>query len=325
MHETALRAVLRTARFQCEEKVIIMRSIKSSVHRWQTAGARLAVLIIMVQALGLRAGLSQEIAPPRLDEQFSKQEKIYRSRGADRPAGYVIGRGLSDYAGLLPSGFCDELGRLDSSDRWLDIGAGTGQAIMDYYVPEDAAAQAEKCGRFGAKAHAVAMSIEDRRTDKWQQLAATLGDERIRYLTGKRLRHYSLEELGTFQIITDVFGGFSYTENLSRFVDQVLRLLAVGGAFYTLVPGVHLEHGKNKLGILYLTELEDAAGRPLKVCSWLKQSACAKVTCESKSDWKRPTELITLRKTCSNVSIPRLKLWEFEAGYPPTRRFQVDP
>jgi len=304
---------------------MVMRSVKSSVQGWQTAGARLAVLIIIVQALGLRAGWSQEPAQPRLEEEFTKQEKIYRSRGADVPRGYVINRGLSDYAELLPSGFCDALGRLGSSDRWLDIGAGAGQAILDYYAPEDAAAPAEKCDRSGNKARAVAISIEDRRTDKWREQAAKLGNDRIRYLSGKRLRDYSPEELGKFQIITDVFGGFSYTEDLSRFVNKVVSLLEIGGVFYTLVPGVHLEHGKDKLGILYLTELEDAAGRPLKVCSWLKQTACAQVTCESKSDWKRPTELISIRKVCSDVSVPRLKLWEFEAGYPPSRRFQLDP
>jgi SAM-dependent methyltransferase len=284
---------------------------------------RLAVLFVIV--LQLRAGWSQEPAQPRLDEEFTKQEKVYRSRGADVPHGYVINRGLSDYAELLPSGFCDALGSLGSSDRWLDIGAGSGQAILDYYTPEDEAVPAQKCAGYGGKVRAVAMSIEDRRTDKWQQQAASLGDNRIRYLSGKRLRQYSLEELGKFQIITDVYGGFSYTEDLSQFVDKVLSLLEVGGSFYTLAPGVHLENGQVKLGILYLTELEDAAGRRERVCSWLKQTACAQVTCESKSDWKRPTELISVRKVCSGVSVPRLKLWEFEAGYPPSRRFQVDP
>jgi len=302
---------------------MVMRSVKSPVLVWKTAAARLAVLfVILLQA---QAGWSQEPAPPRLDEEIAKQEKIYRSRGADVPRGYVINRGLSGYAELLPSGFCDALGRLGSSDRWLDIGAGAGQAILDYYVPEDDAALAQKCGRSAEKARAVAVSIEDRRTDRWREQAARLGDDRIRYLSGKRLRDYSLEELGKFQIITDVYGGFSYTEYLSQFVDKVLRLLEIGGVFYTLVPGVHLEDGKAKLGILYLTELEDAAGRPEKVCSWLKQTACVQVTCESKSDWKRPTELINIRKVCSDVSVPRLKLWEFEAGYPPARRFQLDP
>ena len=302
---------------------MVIPSVISSVQGRKASAARLAVLIIIVQALGLGPVWPQEPTQLRLDEEIRKQEKIFRRRGADVPRGYVTNRGLSDYAELLPTGFCDALGRLGSSDRWLDIGAGAGQAILDYYSPEGDAPSGEKCARPGDKARAVAMSIEDRRTDKWQQQAASLGDDRIRYLSGKRLRQYSREELGTFQIITDVFGGFTYTEDLSGFVERVLRLLEVGGGFYTLVPGVHLEGG-DKLGVFYLTELENAAGRPEKVCSWLKKTSCVQVTCESKSDWKRPTELINVRKVCSDTSVPRMKLVEFEAGYPPDRRFQLE-
>ncbi|MGN6734879.1 MAG: hypothetical protein ACTHMB_23360 [Candidatus Binatia bacterium] len=304
-----------------------MRSVKSSLQELNITHMRLLFLLIVIflQALGLATVRAQELAPPRLDEEFGKQEKIYRSQGADVPSGYVIGRGLSDYAELLPSGFCDALAKLGSSDRWLDIGAGSGQAILDYYTSESADASPRKCGGSADKARAVAMSIEDRRTDKWREQALSLGGDRIRYLYGKRLRQYSPEELGKFQLITDVFGGFSYTEDLSQFVDNTLSLLDVGGNFYSLLPGVHLENGKNKLGILYLTELEDPDGRPTNVCSWLKKTACAQVTCESKSDWKRPTELINIRKVCSNVSVPRLRLWEFGAGYPPGRRFQLVP
>jgi len=301
-----------------------MRSVKSPVKGWKVAAVCLAVVIvIVVQALGLPAVWPQELAEPRLDEEIAEQEKIFQRRGADVPSGYITNRGLSDYAELLPTGFCDALGRLGSSDRWLDIGAGEGQAILDYYAPRGDAAP-EKCGGSGTRARVVAISIEDRRSDKWKQQAASLGDDRIRYLSGKSLRHYSVEELGKFQIITDVFGGFTYTADLSRFVENVLSLLEVGGGFYTLVPGVHLEGG-DKLGTWYLTELEDAAGRPEKVCSWLKKCTCAKVTCESKSDWKRPTELIKVEKVCSDVSVPRMKLVEIEAGYPPDRRFQLEP
>jgi SAM-dependent methyltransferase len=300
-----------------------MRSVKSWVKSCNSGVMLLAVLfLILLQA---RTGWSQELAPPKLDEEFRKQEKIYRSQGAGVPSGYVIGRGLSDYAELLPSGFCDALAKLGSSDRWLDIGAGSGQAILDYYTSEADEAPSQKCGGSAQKARAVALSIEDRRTDKWREQAARVGADRIRYFSGKRLREYSVEELGKFQLISDLYGGFSYTEDLSQFVDKVLSLLDLGGAFYSLLPGVHLEHAKDKLGILYLTELEDAAGRPEKVCSWLKKVACAQVTCESKSDWKRPTELINIRKVCSEISVPRLKLWEFEAGYPPGRRFQLEP
>ena len=272
-----------------------------------------------VQSLG--TGWTQEPVQPRIDEEFAKQEKIYRRRDA---GSYTANRGLSNYAEVLPTGFCDALGRLGSSDRWLDIGAGEGQAILDYYAPQGDAA-AEKCGGSGPRARVVAISIEDRRTDKWKQQAASLGDDRIRYLSGKRLSQYSPEELGKFQIITDVYGGFTYTENLSRFIEKALSLLEIGGAVYTVLPAVHLEDGADKLGAWYKTELVDAASRPVKVCSWLKQTSCTKITCESKTDWDEPTQLIEIRKVCSGVSVPRTNLVEYIAGAPPGRRFQLEP
>ena len=112
---------------------MVIPSVISSVQGRKAAAARLAVLIIIVQALGLGAGWPQEPVQPRIDEEFAKQEKIYRRRGA---GSYTTNRGLSDYAEVLPTGFCDALGRLGSSDRWLDIGAGEGQAILDYYAPK---------------------------------------------------------------------------------------------------------------------------------------------------------------------------------------------
>ena len=303
-----------------------MGSVKLSVKRWNGAAIRLAVLIVMVlQAFGLATGWPQESVRPSMDEETIKQEKIYGSRGADVPSGYVTNRGLSDYAELLPSGFCDALGRQGNSDRWLDIGAGDGQAILDYYTPASAAAPAQRCAGSGVKARAVAMSIEDRRTSNWQLQAAILGGDRIQYLAGKRLRDYSREELGKFQIITDVYGGFSYTEDLSLFLEKVLSLLEIDGTFYTMVQSVHLENGKDKPNASYQTELVDAAGRYGKVCSWLKQTTCVQVGCESKSDWDTPTELINIRKVCSDVSVPRMKPLKYEAGNPPSRRFQWDP
>ena len=169
------------------------------------------------------------------------------------------------------------------------------------------------------------MSIEDRRTEQWQQRAGSLGDDRLRYVSGKRLRDYSREELGTFQIITDVYGGSSYTEDLSQFVDKVLSFLDIGGVFYTMVQRVRLEHDRDKPVNRYETELVDEAGGSVKVCSWLKKITCVKVGCESRSDWEAPTELINVQKICAGVSVPRTKLLQFHAGNPPGRRFQIEP
>jgi SAM-dependent methyltransferase len=278
------------------------------------AGARVITLIALQ---GVFAGLAwpQESAQPQLREEFAKQEKIYRSQGASVPRNYVTNRSLASYEALLPSGFGAALRKLGPSSRWMDIGAGGGQAILDYYALE----------RPRGKARAVALSIEDRRTDLWHQRAASLGENRIRYLHGKRLREYSGAELGKFQIITDVYGGFSYTENLSLFLERVLEALAVNGGFYTMVQSVHLQDGRDNPKTWYLTEIVDPAGRDVNVCSWLRTVSCVKVTCESKSDWDAPTELIHVRKVCNAVKIPQLKALQYEAGIPPGRKFRLGP
>ena len=146
-----------------------MGVVRSSGKGWKTAATGPAILIvILLQVLGLGVGWPQEPTPPQIDEEIAKQEKIYRSQGADIPGGYITNRGLSDYLELLPAGFCDALGTLGSSDRWLDIGAGAGQAILDYYTPENEAAPGKRCSGAGGKVSAVAISIEDRRTDRWR-------------------------------------------------------------------------------------------------------------------------------------------------------------
>jgi hypothetical protein len=90
------------------------------------------VIVMAVQSLG--AGWVQEPVQPRIDEEFAKQEKIYRRRSAES---YTTNRGLSKYAEVLPTGFCDALGRLDSSDRWLDGGADEGLALKNRFNATD--------------------------------------------------------------------------------------------------------------------------------------------------------------------------------------------
>jgi len=108
-------------------------------------------------------------------------------------------------------------------------------------------------------------------------------------------------------------------------VEKALSLLDIGGGFYTVVQSVRLEDGKHKADTPYQTEVLDAAGGDVKVCSWLKKTTCVQVACESKSDWATPTELISVRKVCSGVSVPHLKLLKYQAGNPPTRQFQLEP
>jgi SAM-dependent methyltransferase len=286
---------------------------------------RIAALLLLAACL---AGPSHAADPGSSisSEEKKRQEQIYYSRGEQRPEGYVVDRSLLIYKGTLPSGFASALAGLDSNNRWLDIGAGTGQAILDYCLSDCGQTRPAQPGQPAKKARAVAMSIEDRRTPLWYQTAAGPGADRIEYLYGKRLREYAPEELGKFTVITDVIGGFSYTENPSLFIERVLSLLEVGGSFYTLLQDVHSEVGTNKPyyeGAPYLTEIANAAGAEIRICSWLKSITCVEVTCELKPDWKPPIETYSVRKICEPVTVPPLVPVHFTAGTPPERGYRL--
>ncbi len=259
--------------------------------------------------------------------EVSKQSAIYQSRGEDVPKGYVVGRSLSSYLYVLPDGFTRRLANLGPNDRWLDIGAGEGRAILDYCTAKYDGTLLKGAGPSGLKAKAIAMSIEDRRTGEWHQAAASLEASQIQYLFGKRLRDYSAEELGRFHVITDVMGGFSYAQDLSLFMQKTLGFLEAGGAFYTVLQDVRTEAGMNQPyypEASFLTEIVKPDGSEVRMCSWLKSISCVEVTCEAKPDWSPPLEVYRIRKVCDEVAVPALAPVHFEAGTPPERRFRLE-
>ena len=280
----------------------------------------------VLQVLWLESAYSQVPAVSKFTEEVWKQQDIYRSGTESKPSGYTVDRGLADYASALSPEFDRELANLGPEDRWLDIGAGEGQAILDYYTVEYDTKHKEGQARRGKKARAVAMSIEDRRTPKWRQKAASLDANQIQYLYDKSFREYSRDELGRFQVITDVIGGFSYTTNLSLFMEKVLGILEVDGSFHTLLQDVSSEAGTNLphyQGSPFLTQIRNSDGSELKICSWLKSISCVKVTCELKKGWKPAIEAFHVKKVCDNTAVPGLAPVHYQAGTPPERGFQL--
>lgn len=284
--------------------------------------------LLLAQALCLGPARSQQPGTPSIDAEIKQQEAIYQSRGENVPTGYVVGRSLLSYVSILPGGFDRSLADLGPADRWLDIGAGEGNAVLDYYTELYDAMHFEGQERRGRKARSVAISIEDRRTPEWYETTARLEPGQIRYLHGKRLREYSAEELGRFQLITDVIGGFSYARYLSVFMEKVLSVMELNATFFTLLLDVRPETEAPAAlyqDLLFLTEIENADGFNVKVCSWLKSIACAQVTCELNTDLKRPIELYRIRKTCDNAAVPSLVPLSYQAGTPPPRRYRMGP
>ena len=288
-----------------------------------TTVLRTAVLLASMTLL-VNAAHSQAVDTAKFNEEISKQSSIYQSQGQDVPEGYVTGRSLLSYEFTLPAEFNRSLSNLGPDERWLDIGAGEGRAVLDYANAKYDVVHSKASEGAAKKARAVAISIEDRRTNYWYQTAAKLEPNHIQYFFGKTFRDYSLEELGKFKVITDLLGAFSYTRDVSTFMEKALGFLEVNGSLYTVLQDVHSEEGTNRPhypNAPYLTEMTRADGSELKVCAWLKNISCVQVTCELKGDWTPPIEVYRIHKVCEDVRVPGLTTTHFQAGTPPERRF----
>ena len=256
---------------------------------------------------------AQDVEDAGPADEHARQEEIYHRAQARR--GYVVDRTLEAYSDMLPDEFDRALASLGERDRWLDVGAGQGQAMLDYYAKQR-----------GKQAACVAVSIEDRRTPRWHNSAAAHATGKLQYRHGKRLREYSPEELGRFQLITDVMGGFSYAADLSRFMQTVMQLLEVNGSFFTVLQDVEIANGTNKPwydGSPFATGIETADGKPVPVCAWLRGITCAEVRCEPVLDQRPPREEYHVRKVCNDVSVPALVPVDFQAGTPPQRGYRL--
>ena len=293
------------------------------IHSRMSCSALLLPLFLCAAA----ASAAEAPPTPQLEIELSRQHSIYHGRGDRRLEGYVIDRGLASYIHALMSGFENAIERLGPKDRWLDIGAGRGQAVIDYYAPPtDIQSLSKPQPR---KADTVAMSIEDRRMPEWHQTEARLEPGQMRYVFDKPLRAFSAADLGgEFNLISDVIGGFSYTEELAVFMDKVLSLLAVNGNFYTVLQDVRSEEGDNKPfypNEPFLTRIFDEKGAETSICAWLRQIQCVEVVCMPKSGWKPPLQTYRLRKTCNATTVPKLERSRYVAGTPPERIFRMTP
>ncbi len=131
----------------------------------------------------------------------------------------VIERKFEHYLFHLPNQFHEKVQKLDGNSHWIDAGAGEARAMAGY------AERLKRDGKDIPKLTALAM----KRPENVPLLAeAAAGSARFRYLEGK-VEDADPAKLGQADLITDLFGPFTYTDRMDLVLLSYLKLAKEGG------------------------------------------------------------------------------------------------
>ena len=160
---------------------------------------------------------------------------------------YMTERGLMSYSFYFGKEFQKELLRLDETSHWIDMGAGEGIAIEEYRQGVSSAKiiEEERSRRIGAFAEKKSdcgfckTSIQKKSDQKARVTGVTLKmrrsypeDDRAKIFKGRYLESIPDKEFDKADLITDVFGVFSYTKTPMVVLEKYWNLLNAGGKIY---------------------------------------------------------------------------------------------
>ncbi len=244
---------------------------------------------------------------------------------------FTVSRRLMTYSMQMPFVHTPTLQKmveqLPPQSTWIDMGAGSGRALADGLTQNDNIAKG------------IAISYR-RPLDTVDESA--LGD-RFKYLDGDYVENMSLDGrldhyVGKVDLITDMFGPLSYTEDFARVLQVYIDLLKTDGEMtFNLLSETNF---KIVSGEFVVTEPKTGNtvienGHVLRegLIAWLSNIPGLEVKEIVDYEFSQPSDSqgkfersigIKIRKINSDVRVPQnLRMRNYEPASPPIRIFEV--
>ncbi len=223
----------------------------------------------------------------------SQALELQKTQGLLARNGFKTVHDLNEYVSHLKIGGL--LPELNSSKRWLDAGAGRARAQLDLLELKK------------SKSESVPEMIALSYKKPW---FVTTKKESFKYLEGQFIEDYHPAELGTFDLITDLFGPYSYSKNPVIVLNQYLNLLNI--------------HGSLRIYATSLTSGIWVDGQLMSLENWISQNLS---TPQAKAIFETEIAhgLISVRRISKgSVQLPAINLILFSSDTPPRRKYQID-
>ena len=195
-------------------------------------GSKFAVIALAVALHALAPALAAkpESCGPRLREEFEKLEDTLQDNA------FLVTRGLKDYAAYLGPRFMEKLRKLGPNDHWIDFGAGSAYAMIEFGTMPWIHSLVKRFFRRPPKMTATGFKMPI--DGKLYDFLADQPTKAFQYLDGRYVEDLTAETIGgpPASLITDIYGAMAYTPDPNGVLKKAHELLAVGGEFHFSLP-----------------------------------------------------------------------------------------
>lgn len=199
--------------------------------------------------------------------------------------------GGTSYVSSLPDGFLDALSALNETGHWVDVGAGSARAALEYLA---------NAARFPRSARVTAIVV--RRPEWTAPQGEPVLSSRFRYLDGRTIQSIPASEIGQADLVTDVYGALTYAPDLIEALRSELNLLRVGGSLFAT----------GLASTRFIADSSLNAGRIAEFADLLQRfSRGLRV--------EGTAQLLHIVRERETFELPELELVEFKSDSPPDR------
>lgn len=213
--------------------------------------------------------------------------------------GFTTARDLTEYQSIfkirnedyLKGPFTTKLASLQNNHRWLDSGAGRAYAQKTFLKSFNHSEEAPEL---------IALSY------KKPALLLPVFSKKFKYQEGRWLEDIPNKELGKFDLITDLYGPFSYSKDPIQVLNKYLDLLSVNGEIY--------------FSFEFRSNIIEINGKAEPLSDWLLETAKFQNDFEIEQISLVAFRIRLLKPT--QFHWPQLNLSQFSSNLPPFRRFE---
>lgn len=217
---------------------------------------------------------------------------------------FTVHRDLAAYESDFGFLFRQRVGNLRRGQHWLDVGAGDGNAQLDYLRERSSDA---------ARVTAIAY----RRGWESRLYNSKLGRGENRFISGRMVEAISNQEIGQADLITDVFGALSYTNDPVLVLRKYLELLKPDG--HLMFVGMMSKVKVGEKEILFTDWLAQQKGIEVKV---LKETTVLDYTPMHPDPEKYHAVEVRVTDLAAALQLPKLKTLRTTDALPPQFIFQ---